>query len=139
VLAIGKSGVHPAQIAVEKNGVKIFRSRGSQARRRRLQELLRNWNGQRLAETEQMVDFAQKACIPAIEFPAIMDKKHAQLTDVDRRKLKIKLGIFFALPTQEEIEAKLASSPSCDRIPSRRNQAISVRLAGHPRWWSVRP
>jgi hypothetical protein len=67
--------------------------------------------GSGLSETDLMVDFAQMACVPANEFPAIMDKKHAQLTDIDRMKLKIKLGIFFAQPTKEEIEAKIAQDP----------------------------
>jgi hypothetical protein len=67
--------------------------------------------GNGLSETEMMVDFSQMACVPSNEFPAIMDKKHAQLTDVERMKLKIKLGVFFAQPTQEEIEAKIAHDP----------------------------
>jgi hypothetical protein len=67
--------------------------------------------GDGLSETEMMVDFAQMACVPANEFPAIMDKKHAQLTDVDRMKLKIKLGVFFAQPTAEELEANIAQDP----------------------------
>jgi hypothetical protein len=67
--------------------------------------------GDGLSETEMMVDFAQMACVPANEFPAIMDKKQAQLTDVERMKLKIKLGVFFAQPTKEEIEANIAKDP----------------------------
>jgi len=58
-----------------------------------------------------MVDFAQMTSIPANEFPAIMEKKHAQLTDIDRMKLKIKLGVFFAKPTDEELEAQIAQDP----------------------------
>ena len=67
--------------------------------------------GDGLSEGEWMVDFAQMTSIPANEFPAIMDKKHAQLTDIDRVKLKIKLGVFFAKPTDEELAANIAKDP----------------------------
>ena len=58
-----------------------------------------------------MVDFAQMISIPTNEFPAIMDKKHAQLTDIDRVKFKLKLGVFFAKPTDEELAANIAQDP----------------------------
>jgi hypothetical protein len=67
--------------------------------------------GDGLSDGEWMVDFAQMASIPANEFPAIMDKKHAQLTDLERVKLKIKLGVFFAKPTDEELAANIAQDP----------------------------
>lgn len=64
-----------------------------------------------LSNTDLMADFSQVTCIPANEFPAIMEKKHAQMTDIDRMKLKIKLGVFFAKPTDEELVANIAQDP----------------------------
>jgi hypothetical protein len=64
-----------------------------------------------LSETPLMMDFSQMACIPASKFPAIMDSKHAQMDDRTRMKLKIKLGIFFAKPSDEEIAANICQDP----------------------------
>ena len=64
-----------------------------------------------LSEDQLMMDFSQMACIPTSEFPSIMDNKHAQMDDRTRMKLKIKLGIFFAKPTDEEVEAHISQDP----------------------------
>ncbi len=64
-----------------------------------------------------MLDFSQLACIPNNEFPSIMDNKHAQMDDRTRMKLKIKLGVFFAKPTDEEISANIHSNPWAEETP----------------------
>jgi hypothetical protein len=62
-------------------------------------------------EEELMADFSQTACIPAPEFPDALSNKIIQLDDRHRMKFKIKLGVFYAAATDEEIAQGIHLDP----------------------------
>jgi len=115
VAAITVCRIVPARASIMEDADKLISLRENRDPRVLAVRSYKNYfgigTGNGLSEADLMVDFAQMACVPATEFPAIMDKKHAQLTDIDRMKLKIKLGVFFAQPTKEEVEARIAQDP----------------------------
>lgn len=67
--------------------------------------------GLELGPEELMADFSQTACIPSREFPDAMASKVLQLDDRSRMKFKIKLGVFNAKPTDEEVAANIHEDP----------------------------
>jgi hypothetical protein len=64
-------------------------------------------SGDMLGPEELMADFSQTTCIPNTEFPEALSNKVLQLDDRTRMKFKIKLGVFNAKPTDEEIVANI--------------------------------
>ena len=66
---------------------------------------------------DYMVDFCRIVSIPSGEYAHILRGKILQLTDLERVKFKIKLGLYFSRPTEEEVSEGLTGQPIENTAP----------------------
>jgi hypothetical protein len=58
---------------------------------------------------EYLADFALLTSIAWADYGLLLNKKVAQLDDLNRNKFRVKVGAFFGRPTQEDVDAGLSN------------------------------